>query len=98
MENDLRHGMEDDLPRLVIIRRRALALAAGEGSSAAGRHSGGAPVLRHLGVLVAAPDAQCCMRFHDRSAAGEDSDDSDDEHQSDNVTAWKLGSAKKSLA
>ena len=63
-----------------------------------GRHTGGVPVLRHLGVLVAAKDAQRGMRFHDRSTRDEDSDDSDDEHQGENVTAWKFGSAKKSLA
>ena len=67
-----------------------------------GRHAGGVPVLRHLGVLVAAKDAQRGMRFHDRSARAEDSDDSDDEDQEDSdyllPTAWKFGSAKKSLA
>ena len=58
--------------------------------------------MRHLGVLVAAQDAQRGMRFHDRSASAEDSDDSDDEDQEDSdhllPTAWKFGSAKKSLA
>ena len=63
-----------------------------------GRHSGGAPVLRHLGVLVAARAAQHGMRFHDRSTGGEDSDDSDEEDQGENATVWKFGSAKKSLA
>ena len=49
-------------------------------------------------VIVAAKSAGRAMRFHDRSTRAEDSDDSDDEDQGENVTAWKFGSAKKSLA
>ena len=70
-------------------------------SGGVGRHSGGAPALRHLGVLVvarAARAAQHGMRFHDRSIGAEDSDDSDEEDQGENATVWKFGSAKKSLA
>ena len=68
-----------------------------------GRHSGGAPVLRHLGVIVVARAGAHNMRFHDR-ASGELSDDSDDDDahdpeskvQSQSLTAWKLGPAKRS--
>ena len=41
-----------------------------------GRHSGGAPVLRHLGVIVAVGAGKPGMQFHDRESQGEVSDDS----------------------
>ena len=63
-----------------------------------GWHSGGTPVLRHLGVIVAARSARGGMLFHDQSTGGEDSDDSDDESKCAEVTAWKFGPAKKSHA
>ena len=63
-----------------------------------GRHSGGAPVLRHLGVIVVARSAHGGMLFHDQSTWGEDTDDSDDESKCAEVTAWKFGPAKKSHA
>ena len=62
-----------------------------------GRHSGGVAVLKRLGVIVVAKPPENGMRFHDRSTEGEDSDDSDQEHQS-TPTVWKFGLAKKSNA
>jgi len=63
-----------------------------------GRHSGGAPVLRHLGVLVAVCAGRPGMRFHERETEGEVSDDSDDEVQCPTASAWKYGPVKKSHA
>ena len=55
--------------------------------------------MRHLGVLVVAKSAKGGMRFHDRSARGEESDDSDDGARRVEATAtWKLGPVRKSLA
>ena len=62
-----------------------------------GRHSGGVAVLKGLGVIVVAKPPQNGMRFHDRSTEGEDSDDSDQEHQF-STTVWKFGLAHKSNA
>jgi hypothetical protein len=61
-----------------------------------GRHSGGAPVLRHLGVIVAVGAGKPGMQFHDRESQGEVSDDSDDEAQGAYATAWKFGPVKRS--
>ena len=44
---------------------------------AVGRHSGGAPVLRHLGVLLPVRAGSPGMRFHCRDTEGEVSEDSD---------------------
>ena len=63
-----------------------------------GRHSGGAPVLRHFGVIVAVRAGTAGMRFHDRESQDEASDDSDDEVQVANATAWKFGPVKRSHA
>ena len=68
------------------------------GGRGVGRHSGGAPVLRHLGVIVVARSAHGGMLFHDQSTRVVDTDDSDDESKCAEVTAWKFGPAKKSHA
>ena len=63
-----------------------------------GRHSGGAPVLRNLGVIVAVSAGSRGMRFQDRELEGDGSDDSDDEGRIARATAWKFGPAKRSPA
>ena len=63
---------------------------------AVGRHSGGAPVLRHLGVLAAVRSGRPGVRVHCKETEREVSTDSDDEVQCPNASAWKYGSVKRS--
>ena len=65
---------------------------------AVGRHSGGALVLRRLGVLVVVRVGSPGMRFHRRETEGEVPDDSDNEVKCSSSFACKYGSDKRSLA
>ena len=60
-------------------------------------HAGGAPVLRHLGVIVAVRAGRPGMKFRKWETEDGVSDDSDNEVQGHDTTAWKFGPVKKSL-